>query len=178
MTQSSEIPTLWTAYDSVVMTHLVAQSLMETLSHHAQKTPGASHNSLWPDWPSCTWEQPVPLPNPLSWLTSWNPEAPPWNNKRLIPSLPPHKPQLFLLNTQLLPSPSAEVDLTQPAISAASNKGTWTRSPSSSHLYFSHVSNTTPAFFSLSTSIKYFSIPFLLACVYLLIWDGCLGGSI
>ena len=72
----SNYPTHWTAHVPVILTCLIVGGLIETLSHHAQQTSSASHNGLWSDWPSCTWEQSGPLLNPLSQLTSWKPEVP------------------------------------------------------------------------------------------------------
>ena len=78
------------------------------------------------------------LPNPLFQLTSWNPEAPAWKNKRLTPPLSPHKPLIFSFKNPL----GAAVDPDSARHSTASNKGTWIRSSGSSHLYFSRISTT------------------------------------
>ena len=101
----ARFPTCWTAHDSVILTRLVAHGLIQTLSHLVQQTSGTSHNGLWSVWPSYTWEQPGPLPNPVSRLTSWNPEAPAWKNKRLTLPLSPHKPCAFSFKNPIPASP-------------------------------------------------------------------------
>lgn len=72
---SGQFPTRGTAHDSVVPTCLIACGLIKTLS---PRTVGVWHQLQGPvvRLTLLSLRTVRPLPDPWSWLTSWNPEAP------------------------------------------------------------------------------------------------------